>query len=168
MQLRTLVLSALVLTAAVPAMNRCAGAGWPFLRSRDCALSAPCDVGCGECTGAERTIVVIRDDRCREDCEKDSRMKRVCRHLLPPEPPRGETAVALPARVRNEFARLEDEDDRESESATQDMESRVKTLEQDLTRLTLVVEQIAESQKRGQEDMTRMSLILEKLAERVQ
>jgi hypothetical protein len=167
MKLQSLVLSASLGAAAMPALCTSAAAGWPLFRStRGCEAAAPCDAGA--CARTERTIVVVREDRCGEDCEKESRMKRLCRHLLPPEPPRGETAIALPARVRNEFARLEDETDRESESATQDMESRVKTLEQDLTRLTLVVEQIAESQKKGQEDMTRMSLILEKLAERVQ
>jgi hypothetical protein len=169
---------------------------------RDCLLLQVI-AGCFACTGSpalaawpfSRLHACVQPDDCGQPADYDdddddgeSRLKRACRCFCPGEPPRGEVAIALPARLSTEFAREVRETDRESarESAlAATIDQRVEVLEKDLTRLTLIVEKLADNQKRdsadltrltlavegiataqkqGREDLTRMSVILEKLA----
>ena len=78
---------------------------------------------------------------------------------LPAAPPRGEVIMALPARVNLETLR----DETESESESLDDGTRLDQLEVDLTRLTVVVEELVEQQASTETDITRIATLLEEL-----
>ena len=165
--LRALRLQGKSLSIAVAAIGLlwCAGgaeAGWPFSFSRDD------DCGCRRADCSTNTNGTCRDCNCDDDDDDDDdgKLKRCFRCLRPGEPPRGETAFALPARVRNEFAAVDDDDDDESdrESASASTEGQIENLERDLTRLTLIVEKLVETQKRDGEDLTRLTIAVEEIA----
>jgi hypothetical protein len=166
MRILDYIKSSAVAGAVLLATGEFADAGWPFLRlNSDCAENADCAFSAAGdgCARTERMIVVVRNQDCDEESHaRESKLKRMCRCLCPPEPPRGEAAIALPARVRNEFAAVKDEPESERESAAAD---RVDQLEEDLTRLTLIVEEIVKTQKKDGEDLTRLTLAVEQVAD---
>jgi hypothetical protein len=69
-----------------------------------------------------------------------------------------------------ESARERDEADQQAESYSEDGSldepSRMDKLEQDLTRLALVVEELARGQRQQQEDLSRAAIMLEDLSNR--
>jgi hypothetical protein len=189
MRLRNLVTSTAFLTGAIYA-GSLSQAGWPFLSCQDgCAPTSGCTAECvpvgPNCAYRPGfSLFSLFHDHDDEDDDRDSKARRICRCFAPGEPPRGETAIAMPARLSGEFAAFRDEEpETDQESATTDeqceeleedltrltliVEELVKAHQQDrgdLTRLTIAVEELAKSQKSSQDDMTRMSLILEQIA----
>jgi hypothetical protein len=79
--------------------------------------------------------------------------------------------LAIPARLNalGESARERDGADQQAESGSEDGSadelSRMDKLEQDLTRLTLVVEELGRGQRQQQEDLSRAAIMLERLTE---
>lgn len=115
------------------------------------------------------------DRQCCENCgKKKPKNKKKCCLLAGldcAEPPRGEMGVVVPGRLQrtsfNESARDRKKSDDDSESgADGDDQDRIDQLEEDLTRLTQVVESVAASQVQQQEDLTRATQVLEEMARR--
>jgi hypothetical protein len=132
------------------------------------------------------------DRACCPDCGK--KKPREKKHLLScfacKEPPRGATAVSLPARLAG-FANPDAPGDTESArfrnkrtggvgaetqadegidgagSVGGRTELRLSRLESDLNGLTLLVEKLAESQSRQERDLTNNTLLLERIADRI-
>lgn len=179
-----------LVTLAIVLSCTCAGevrAGWLFGGSKqindscgaDSCRNNACDShgsdscwhsGCDEC-----------DDECdcdRECCEccgkkKPKKRKKCCLFtcISCSEPPRAEAAFSLPARIDQnlgrESARLDEESAKLKRESANLSGDRVDAVEKDLTRLTLVVEQLAKGQKQQQEDLTKATLILERIAQKV-
>jgi len=121
-------------------------------RPADCAHEAAYD--CGR-PGKRET----------DDSSKRSKVKRACSSLLPGEPPRGETAIALPARLSTEIAPQQREASPETDQVTPESEaSRMDSLEADLTRLTLIVQELAKARQQDSEDLGRLTLSVQQLA----
>ena len=122
--------------AAVLSVGTCAttaSGGWFFSRSL-------CD--------RERNETAAGDDKSCLSC------------ILPGAPPQGEVIMALPARVDLESLRDEVS---ESESEALDDAARLDQLEEDLTRLTVIVEGLAEQHASTETDMARIATLLEEL-----
>lgn len=81
-------------------------------------------------------------------------------------PPRGEVAVSLAARIPRDGFRESVQQNRDQAENARQREQRIDGLERDLTRLTVVVEEIAKGQQKQQEDLTKVTLVLERLVEK--
>jgi len=89
------------------------------------------------------------------------------RHCLcPPPAPRGEVAMSLPGQIRVDTQSQADaEADAEAQAEEQkELADRVARLEANLTRLSLAVEKVTETQEQTLANLTRLSLAVEKLA----
>lgn len=134
--------------------------------SQTCNTCRDCDE-CNDCDDC--------DEDC-DDCDKKKKKKKKCCLFTCfdcAEPPRGEAAVSVAARINRDAFRESAELTNRRNAAAQesanasDVDKRVDNLERDLTKLTIVVEEVAKNQKQQQEDLTKATLILERLAEKV-
>ncbi|MFM7036593.1 MAG: hypothetical protein ACKO2L_02610 [Planctomycetaceae bacterium] len=165
-------------------------ARWAFLSIVLCATGV--DAGssrygqeCGERSGSSPTVrsglccllpFCSKDEdecQCHRECCQDCGRKK-------PEPknksgsgcfgckapPRGEVAVSLAARIPRDGFRESAQQNRDQAENARQREQRLDGLERDLTRLTVVVEEIAKGQQKQQEDLTKVTLVLERLVEK--
>lgn len=150
---------------------------------------------CGEASGVHRTnggrlfgclpLCCVED--CEDVCDCDTPCCEYCGGKRRPakkkksflsclgceEVPRGTVGMAIPARVNALGESASEESDSEASGeatgepdAVGESRSRMSKLEDDLTRLTLVVEELARGQRQQQEDLTRATIMLEKLTEK--
>jgi hypothetical protein len=148
-------------------------AGWPFPCGDDGCAPAACVPGCDACApcgpahaSPPYTLFSLFGIECDEDDDddEDSKLKKVSRCFCPAEPPRAESAFALPARFTNEFAPEDESAEEDEESAEESgVEDRCEVLEKDLTRLTLIVEELAKGQARSNQDLTRLSIQVDEM-----
>lgn len=130
----------------------------PFCCLDDCDDVCDCDTPCCEYCGRKRKPP--KEKKCLLSC------------LGCEDVPRGPVGMAIPARMNSlgESARERDEADQQAESFSEDGSldepSRMDKLEQDLTRLALVVEELARGQRQQQEDLSRAAIMLEDLSNR--
>ncbi|MEY3173390.1 MAG: hypothetical protein RLZZ436_1304 [Planctomycetota bacterium] len=135
----------------------------PFCCLDDCDDVCDCDTPCCEYCGGKRRPP--KKKKCLLSC------------LGCEDVPRGTVGMSIAAKVNAFGESAAEESDRErsgesdadgkadEESAVEESRSRMDKLESDLTRLTLVVEELARGQRQQQEDLTRATLMLEKLTE---
>jgi len=132
----------------------------PFCCQDQCDNVCDCDTPCCEYCGKKRPA---------------RKPKRPCflSCLGAEEVPRGQVGMAIAARVnglgRSLGAEAGSEDEASGSSAEAGSEnegelSRMDKLESDMTRLALVVEELARSQRQQQQDLTRATLLLEQMA----
>jgi len=97
-------------------------------------------------------------NECREyEDDDDDRKDRGC-CFCPPAPPRAEVGFSLPGRFN-----IQSRPGPTIESQQKKLQTKVDDVERDLTRLTLVVEKLADSHKDNQRDLTRLGVVVEKL-----
>lgn len=188
MKFNTTVLRAMVAAALLAAGNSLIQAGDDTCaertsdRSHRCIFPLFCDSG-EECDC---------DRSCCPDCgrKKPREKKQLLSCFACKEPPRGATAVSLPARLAG-FANADASGDTESArfrnrrntAGNPDLPSaagvadgvlgggrtevRLSRLESDLNSLTVLVEKLAESQSRQERDLTNNTLLLERIADQI-
>lgn len=83
-----------------------------------------------------------------------------CRCFRPLAPPRAPVATAFAGLINPQTPPTAEG---QSGALNTDLNGRVESLENDLARLTVVVEKILENQKEHQNDLTRISVLLDQL-----
>lgn len=172
-------------------MRSCVAARWAFLSvvlwtTGVHAGSSGCGQDCGERSGSSPTargnglccllpFHSKNEDECqchRECCPDCGRKKPEPKKKSGTNcfgcktPPRGEVAVSLAARIPRDGFRESVQQNRDQAENARQREQRLDGLERDLTRLTVVVEEIAKGQQKQQEDLTKVTLVLERLVEK--
>jgi hypothetical protein len=81
----------------------------------------------------------------------------ICCCLRPVAPPRGQVAISIPARVNVQSG---------AQAGAQAASDRLDKLEEDLTRLTVIVEKMTEKNQQIDVDLARLTVLVEELVRR--